>query len=230
MPISHRTPSAMSWRTWRVDVLADRTRRRTDPGDQHHADGDADDGERRTARDHAGREEQGADGRPDELVAGDHRRPSCGSWRCRGRACRPASASACPRVASTNTSAVPERRSIAARTTAMLTCPVAITAQSSASTSAACDVGGHDDAAAVEPVGERSGERARRRSQGSLQREHRPRRPAAGRGSARRPAAGRPRCRMPSPRLVTHDDPTSQRKPVPRRAGRTVSTMRVTSR
>ena len=35
---------------------------------------------------------------------------------------------------------------------------------------------------------------------------------------------------IPSPRFVTHDEPTSQRNPVPSRAGTTDSTIRLTSR
>ena len=67
LPPSQRTPSAMSWRTWVVDVLAHGAARRTDAGHEDDAERDAHGLDHERER-HAGREDHRTDGRPDQLV------------------------------------------------------------------------------------------------------------------------------------------------------------------
>ena len=131
-----------------------------------------------------------------------------------------------PPVASANTSAVPSARS-AASTTAMLTCPVTITVQSRASTTtrtplAAMMIRRRSSRSASAPA------KSPTTSQGSWSAMA----AEATRSGSRvweATSSGPAASRRPSPRLVTHDDPMSQRKPVPSRVGRTVSTIRLTS-
>ena len=132
-----------------------------------------------------------------------------------------------PAVASTNTSAVPRATNVP-RTMAMLTCPVAITAHRTARTSprttlAAMITRRRSSRSASAPA------TSPNTSQGTCS-ANMADDTSSGLRVCEATSSGAAAMSIPSPRLVTHDEPTSQRNPVPRRAGKTVSTMRVTSR
>ena len=226
LPQVQRKPSAMSRPTWLRAGRPDERRQhhaRDRAPPRAHADGLDDE-----RPGHAGGEEHGADGRADQLV---HREPGGhqpGVADAEVGACPPPSAAGCGWSVSTKTSAVPSRN---------------IVDEDDGDVHRAGDQRRveHDEhrrPASGRPrpraAGGRSGRPARRRTARTAATAGagaaRPAPPAAGRRSARRPAAARRPAPIPSPRLPTHDEPTSQRNGVPMRAGRTASTTRLTSR
>ena len=131
-------------------------------------------------------------------------------------------------VVSTKTSAVPSRN-MATRTTGTFTAPVSSAAVRTTSTSGAHQVDRDDERLAVHAVGEDPGIEPEDEPRQALEQPGQRDEQRVG-GLARRPGAVRRRAPIPSPRLPTHEEPTSQRNGVPMRAGRTASTTRLTRR
>ena len=224
LPISQRSPSAMSWRTWvstcsrtapwacRCGTRARRPARRRRPG-------------RRTAPPSRPTNRNAPSGGADELVDGDEagHEPGVGDAEV-GLVDQHRGQGAGGGVGEDLGRAEREDRT---STSQMLTSPVTIDDAEEGEDDRTDQVDDDDDQAPVEPVGERAGAQPEAAATAAAKQPRRAR--PAGCASARRPAAARPPSSTPSPRLLAHDDASSQRNPMPRRAGTTVSTRRLTS-
>ena len=131
-----------------------------------------------------------------------------------------------PVVASANTSAVPSTN-IATSTSQMETCPVTMTTHRPARTSVRSEsttitITRRSSRSASAPATRPSSSHGSSEATTALD-------TSTGLCVCEATSSGPAATIRPSPRLLAHDDASSQRNPVPRRAGTTVSTRRLTS-